>query len=175
MSPERRAVFFDRDGTLMEEEDYCSDPAQVRAIPGAAAALTRLRESGWLNIVITNQSGIGRGYFTMADYEKVNAELFRQLDHGIDATYYCPDHPDKPSTRRKPGIGMIEEAVADHGIAIDRSWMVGDKNIDIAAGKTSGCRTILVLTGYGKNHQGSGADFIARDVVEAADIILKNS
>lgn len=175
MSPERRAVFFDRDGTLMEEVDYCDDPAKVRAFHGAKDALTRLREQGWLNIIITNQSGIGRGYFTMEDYNRVNAELLRQLDQTIDASYSCPDHPDQPSTRRKPGTGMIEEAVAEHGIDTSRSWMVGDKDIDIIAGKSAGCRTILVLTGYGKKHRQAEADFIAQDVGEAAEIILKNS
>jgi D-glycero-D-manno-heptose 1,7-bisphosphate phosphatase len=175
MSPERRAVFFDRDGTLMEEEDYCKDPARVRAIPRAGEALASLRREGWLNVIITNQSGIGRGYFTMADYERVNAELFRQLGKTIDASYCCPDHPDQPSARRKPGTGMIEEAVADHNIDTSKSWMIGDKNIDVQAGRDAGCRTILVLTGYGEKHQQAGADFIARDVVEAVEIILKNS
>lgn len=175
MSPDRRAVFFDRDGTLMEEEDHCDHPSRVRAIPGAADALARLRAGGWLNVIITNQSGIGRGYFTMADYEQVNAELFRQLGQTIDAAYCCPDHPDQPSSRRKPGIGMVEEAVTEHGIAPEKSWFIGDKSIDVAAGRNAGCRTILVLTGYGKNVQDSGADFIARDVVEAVEIVLKNS
>ena len=175
MSLDRRAVFFDRDGTLMEEEDHCDHPSRVRAIPGAADALARLRGEGWLNVIITNQSGIGRGYFTMADYEQVNAELFRQLGQTIDAAYCCPDHPDQPSPRRKPGIGMVTEAVADYGIATEKSWFIGDKSIDVGAGRNSGCRTILVLTGYGKKTQDSGADFIAKDVVEAVEIILKNS
>lgn len=175
MSPDRRAVFFDRDGTLMEEEDHCDHPSRVRAIPGAAEALATLHEHGWLNVIITNQSGIGRGYFTMADYEKVNEELFRQLNHPIDAAYCCPDHPDQPSSRRKPAPGMILEAVADLAIDPANSWFVGDKNIDVAAGRAAGCRTILVLTGYGKKHQDCGADFIASNVVEAVQIILAHS
>ena len=174
MPPERRAVFFDRDGTLMQEEDYCDHPSKVHAIPGAAAALAALRERGWLAILISNQSGIGRGYFTMADYEAVNAELFRQLGGTIDAAYCCADHPDTPTPRRKPGTGMIEEAARDHHIALRESWFVGDKDIDIAAGRAAGCRTILVLTGYGEKHRGCGADFIARDAAEAIGIILAN-
>lgn len=170
----KKAVFFDRDGTLMHEEDHCDHPSRVRSIPGAGGALGRLHEKGWLNIVITNQSGIGRGYFTTADYEAVNGELFRQLGQGlIDAAYHCPDHPDQPSHRRKPGTGMIDEAVADHGIETARSWMIGDKDLDVASGRNAGCRTILVRTGYGEKHQGCGADFIARDVVEAVEHILK--
>lgn len=157
----------------MHEEDHCDHPSRVRSIPGAGEALARLHEKGWLNIVITNQSGIGRGYFTTADYEAVNGELFRQLGGGlIDAAYYCPDHPNQPSNRRKPGTGMIDEAVADHGIATGRSWMIGDKDLDVASGRNAGCRTILVLTGYGEKHRECGADFIARNVVEAVEHIL---
>lgn len=171
----RKAVFFDRDGTLMEEENYCKDPASVRAFPGAAAALAGLRANGWLNVLITNQSGIGRGYFTTVDYEAVNAELSRQLGAPLDAAYCCPDHPDIPSKRRKPGTGMIEEAVRDHGLDTRRSWFVGDKDIDILCGKAAGCRTILVLTGYGEQYRHCGAEFVAKDIAEAAQIILAES
>lgn len=167
----RRAVFFDRDGTLMREEDYCRHPSQVHAISGAAAALASLHAAGWLSIIITNQSGIGRGYFTLADYEAVNAELFRQLGQPLPA-YCCADHPDTPTPRRKPGTGMIAEAIRDHDIDPALSWMIGDKDIDITAGRAAGCRTILVLTGYGENHRTCGADFVARDVVEAIQHIL---
>lgn len=170
----RRAVFFDRDGTLMREEDYCRHPSQVHAIPGADAALAALRAAGWLAVIITNQSGIGRGYFTLADYEAVNAELFRQLGQSMPA-YCCADHPDTPTPRRKPGPGMITEALHDHAIDPALSWMIGDKDIDIAAGRAAGCRTILVLTGYGEAHRTCGADFVARDVVEAIHHILEES
>lgn len=168
----RLAVFFDRDGTLMEEVHYCSDPALVRAFPGAAEALGRLREAGWLNIVVTNQSGLASGKITLSQYRAVESELNRQLGGLVDAVYYCGDSPSAPSPRRKPGAGMIEEAVRDHGIDQSKSWMVGDKDIDIACGRTAGCRTILVRTGYGSLHAGSAPDFIARDVLEAADLIL---
>ena len=167
-----KAVFFDRDGTLMEEVHYCNDPAKVRAIPGAAAALACLRTAGWLNIVITNQSGLASGKIQPSEYEAVEAELCRQLGGLVDATYFCPDASDAPTPRRKPGIGMIEEAVRDHGIDLSQSWRVGDKNIDIACGKAAGCRTILVLTGYGESHADCGADFLVRDAAEAAELIL---
>ena len=170
--PIARAVFFDRDGTLMHEEDYCSEPARVRAIPGAGEALASLRHHGWLNIIITNQSGIGRGYFTGSDYEAVNAELSRQLGGGIDAAYHCADHPDIPTPRRKPGTGMIEEAIRDHQIDPKRSWFIGDKDIDIASGRAAGCRTILVLTGSGEKHRNCGADFVVPDVTAAISTIL---
>ena len=170
--PDRPAVFFDRDGTLMEEVDYCNDPADVRAIAGAAAGLARLRAAGWLTIIITNQSGLSSGKITQDQYEAVNAELGRQLDGLIDAVYFCPDAPAKPTHRRKPGTGMLDEATIDHGIDLARSWMVGDKDIDILCGCKAGCRTILVETGYGKNHLSAGADFIVPDATAAIEIVL---
>jgi D-glycero-D-manno-heptose 1,7-bisphosphate phosphatase len=155
----------------MREEDHCDHPSRVHAIPGAAEALAELHAQGWLSVIITNQSGIGRGYFTTADYEAVNAELFRQIG-SVDAAYCCPDHPDTPTPRRKPGTGMIDDAVRDHGIDPKQSWMVGDKDIDIACGRAAGCRTVLVLTGYGEKHRDCGADFVAKDVTEAIQHIL---
>jgi D-glycero-D-manno-heptose 1,7-bisphosphate phosphatase len=172
MQPERRAVFLDRDGTLMRETNYCGDPAMVEAFPGAAEALHCLRTAGWLTVVITNQSGIGRGYFTVANYEAVNAELFRQLDHTPDGVYFCADHPDTATPRRKPGPGMIEEAARDLGIAVGRSWMIGDKDVDVACGRAAGCRSILVLTGYGADHRACGADLVVSSLAEAAERVL---
>jgi D-glycero-D-manno-heptose 1,7-bisphosphate phosphatase len=173
MAGQNRAIFLDRDGTLMDEVEFCHDPTKVRAIPGAADGLAALRRRGWINVLITNQSGIGRGLFTVPEYQAVNAELFRQLGENIDAAYFCPDHPDHATARRKPGTGMIEEAKRDHGIAIENSWFVGDKDTDILCGKTAGCKTILVLTGYGRDHRDCGAEFVAQDIVEAAAIILR--
>ena len=173
--PKRRAIFFDRDGTLMEEVHYCNNPDDVRAIPGAAEGLRRLRAAGWLNIIITNQSGLGSGKITPAQYEAVNAELLRQLDGAIDAVYFCADPSSQPTARRKPGIGMLEEAARGQGIDLANSWMIGDKDIDVQCGRTAGCRTILVRTGYGEKHVGSGADFIAADVAEAIERIFSES
>ena len=174
-APKQRAIFLDRDGTLMDEVNFCDEPSRVRAFPGAAKCLAELHHDGWLNIIVTNQSGIGRGCFTIANYEAVNAELFRQLRGAIDAAYFSPDHPDHATHRRKPGTGMIEEASRDHGVALEKSWFVGDKDSDILCGRTAGCRTILVLTGYGRQHRDCGANFIARDIVEAAQIILRET
>jgi len=171
----QRAVFWDRDGTLMHEAGYCSDPANVQAIPDVAEALTALRTAGWLNIIITNQSGIGRGYYTHEDYEAVNRELFKQLDFIPDAVYYSPEAPEAASPRRKPGIGMLEEARDHFGIDLAQSWMVGDKPIDVAAGRTAGCRTILVLTGYGANASDCNPDYTIADASQAARIILTHS
>lgn len=168
-----RAVFWDRDGTLMEEVDYCGDPAKVAVIAGAGPAIRDLKSAGWLNVVITNQSGIGRGYFSVSDYEAVNAELIRQLGLAWDAAYFCPEAPPSPSPRRKPATGMLVEACRDHGIDPKQSWLVGDKASDIACGQRFGCRTILVLTGYGNQHTSCGADFTVADASEAARLILE--
>jgi len=169
----RPAVFFDRDGTLMEEAHYCADPALVRVFPGTAAALRQLNECGFLCVIITNQSGIGRGMFTVAQYEAVHAELLRQLGEGcIAATYMCPD---LSSPRRKPETGMVMEAVRDLGIDLSKSWFVGDKPADIECGARAGMRTILVETGYGGQYDGeSKPDFFAKDVGAAAALILEN-
>jgi D-glycero-D-manno-heptose 1,7-bisphosphate phosphatase len=168
----KRAVFLDRDGTLMEEMHFSADLSRVHAIAGAGESLALLRREGWLNVMITNQSGIARGFFTVAEYEAVNAELFRQLGGGMDAVYFCPEHPEKATARRKPGTGMIEEAKRDHQIVTEKSWFIGDKDTDVLCGRRAGCKTILVLTGYGKNHQDCAPDFVAKDIVEAARIIL---
>jgi len=173
--PETRAVFFDRDGTLMEEVDYCRDPAHVRAFPGLAAELRKLKDQGWKIIIITNQSGIGRGYFTTEEYQAVQAELERQLGGIIDATYFCPDHPDLPSTRRKPAPGMVEEAARDWDIDLAASWFVGDKSVDVDCGKAAGCRTILVLTGYGQSQaEKIQPDHITPDALAAIELILSS-
>jgi D-glycero-D-manno-heptose 1,7-bisphosphate phosphatase len=170
--PDRRAVFFDRDGTLMDEVNYCNNPIDVRAIPGAVAQLQKLRSAGWLNIIITNQSGLSSGKITMSQYIAVNAELDRQLEELIDAVYFCPDSSTRPTLRRKPSPGMLVEAARDHDIDLSKSWMIGDKNIDVQCGRAAGCRTILVRTGHGENQTGAEADFTAGNVVEAIDILF---
>jgi len=166
------ALFLDRDGTLMEEVDHCHNPAHVRAYPGAAEELARARALGWFNIIITNQSGIGRGYFTENDFLAVQKELIRQLGQVIDATYMAPDLPENPSSRRKPAPGMILEAAMEHGIDLKRSFMIGDKKLDIECGKNAGVRTILVETGYGRNLSDCSPDFKTKTVTEAIRIAL---
>jgi D-glycero-D-manno-heptose 1,7-bisphosphate phosphatase len=167
------AVFFDRDGTLMEEVNYCGDPRQVRVYRGAGETLARLRGAGYRLFVITNQSGIGRGIITEAQYCAVQQEFMRHLGDGlIDASYFCPDAPGVPSVRRKPEPGMVLDAAAEFGIDLAQSWFVGDKRADIECGRRAGTRTILVLTGYGREQQDCRPDFIAADVLEAVEKIL---
>ena len=171
----RPALFLDRDGTLMEEVDHCHDPAKVRAYPGAVEALSRARSLGWSIIIITNQSGIGRGYFSRDQFLEVQGELTRQLGGTIDATYMSPDLPDTGSLRRKPAPGMILEAAEEHGIDLARSFMVGDRNLDIECGRNAGVKTILVQTGYGLQHLDCGADYVTPTVTEAIQTALQSA
>jgi D-glycero-D-manno-heptose 1,7-bisphosphate phosphatase len=170
-----RAVFFDRDGTLMEEAHYCGDPTQVKIYPGVPDALRKLKAAGFRTFVVTNQSGIGRGLITEAQYRAVQAEFGRQIGEGLlDASYFCPDAPEVPSTRRKPEPGMLLEAAADFGIDLAASYLIGDKSADIECGRRAGARTILVHTGYGEA-QVCRPDFTAVDVVQAVEIVLERA
>ena len=167
-----RAVFFDRDGTLMEEVHYCNDPAKVRVFPGVPEALARLKRAGFAVIVISNQSGIARGLITEDQYRAVQAEFLRQAGAAlIDATYYCPDLPDAASKRRKPEPGMVLEAAAEHGIDLAASFFVGDREPDIECGRRAGTRSILVRTGYGARET-CAADWVCADAVAAVETIL---
>jgi D-glycero-D-manno-heptose 1,7-bisphosphate phosphatase len=158
----------------MEDVDYCGDPDKVKVFPKAGPALQRLKEKGYKLVIITNQSGIGRGYFSEEDYRLVEAEFLRQLGDGlIDASYYCPDLPTSSSIRRKPGPGMVFEAQLDHRIDLRRSFFVGDKASDVGCGLNAGLRTILVRTGYGDGEKNCGADWMAQDITEAVEIIIK--
>jgi D-glycero-D-manno-heptose 1,7-bisphosphate phosphatase len=169
------AVFVDRDGTVMEDCDYCSDPKDVKIFPGVPEALMRLRARGFKLIVITNQSGLGRGLITVEQYRAVEMEVLRQLDGLIEATYFCPDVPDQPSSCRKPEPGMILQAEGEHGIDLSRSFFIGDKEIDVECGRNAGVRTIRVQTGFQRDTIGSMADWIAKDLPAAAEIILKTT
>jgi D-glycero-D-manno-heptose 1,7-bisphosphate phosphatase len=167
-----RAVFLDRDGTLMEEVHYCADPGLVKLFPGVPAALRRLKDAGFWNFIVTNQSGIGRGLLTDAQYQSVQAELLRQIGPNlIDATYYCPDVPG-PSFRRKPNPGMVLEAARQYHIDLAESYFIGDKSADIECGRRAGTRTILVSTGYGKD-QACEPDFRAEGLIEAVRFVLE--
>ena len=174
---EHRAVFLDRDGTIMHDVPYCSDPAKVRVFDDVRDALNRLKNAGFKIFIITNQSGIGRGYFKQADYDAVAREVERQIGAGvIDGTYFCPDAPDAATSRRKPAPGMVLEAARDHSIDLSRSFFIGDKRIDAECGRNAGTRTVLVESGCethaDENH---GADWKAPNLLAAADIILRDA
>jgi len=167
------AVFIDRDGTIMQDADYCSDPKEVKIFPGVQEALRRLKTNGYKLVIITNQSGIGRGFFTIEQYRAVEAEVLRQLGDGlIDATYFCPDVPGQHSSCRKPAPGMILEAARSHQIDLTRSFFIGDKEIDAECGRNAGVRTIRIQTGFQRDTASSIADWIAPDLGAATKIIV---
>ena len=167
------AVFLDRDGTLMQDVDYCSDPKDVHLFPGTREALRKLKQAGYKLIIITNQSAIGRGYFNEAAYRTVEREVERQIGQDlIDATYFCPHAPGHSCECRKPRPGMILDGARDHHLDLSRSFFIGDKQSDIECGRNAGVKTILVRTGYGKETDSVLAEHVAQDLAEAADIIL---
>jgi D-glycero-D-manno-heptose 1,7-bisphosphate phosphatase len=168
------AVFLDRDGTLMRDVDYCGDPKDVHVFKGVSEALRRLKEGGYKLIVITNQSGIGRGYFNEGQYRAVEREVARQVGNDlIDATYYCPHLPSDKCSCRKPSATMVVRAARDHGLDPAQSFFIGDKQSDMECGRNAGVKTILVRTGYGKETDPGTADFVVEDLTEAANLILK--
>jgi D-glycero-D-manno-heptose 1,7-bisphosphate phosphatase len=167
------AVFLDRDGTIMRDVDYCGDPKDVDVFVGVTAALRKLKNRGYKVFIITNQSGIARGYFTKEQYHAVEREVLRQVGENlIDATYMCPDKPNSGSKRRKPSPEMILEAARDHGLDLVRSFFIGDKESDMKSGRNAGVKTILVRTGYGTETDERLADLVARDLNDAVDMIL---
>jgi len=178
MTPNRAkppAVFLDRDGTLMQDADYCSRPDQVDIFDGVPAALRQLKNAGYKIIVITNQSGIGRGFFTEKEYRAVESEVSRQLGNGlVDATYFCPDVPGQPSECRKPAPGMVLRAAREHDLDLSRSFLIGDKEIDAECAHNAGVRAIRVRTGFDKMTDGSCADWVAEDLPAAAAILLNS-
>jgi len=168
-----KTVFFDRDGTIMHDANYCSDPKDVRVFPFTAQSLRRLKAQGYKLIMVTNQSGIGRGYFTREQYNAVHAEVLRQIGESlIDATYVCPDVPGSESKCRKPAPGMILQGAREHAADLSRSIMVGDKEIDVHCGHNAGIKAIRVRTGFETNTADSSADWVAEDFAAATDIIL---
>lgn len=145
-------VFLDRDGTLNPDPGYIGRPEDFELHPGAGAALSRLNRAGARVIVVTNQSGIARGMFTLADLEAIHDKLRDLLAlHGarLDAIYHCPHHPDECCTCRKPATGMVERAIADLALDRSRMYLVGDQTSDVEMAKRLKARSIFVTTGHG--------------------------
>lgn len=173
----RRFVLLDRDGTINEEREYLSDPAQVVLLPGAATGLRQMRALGLGLVVISNQAGIGRGKFDHAALDAVNARLHELLAaEGItlDGFYVCPHAPSEGCRCRKPAPGLVEDAARDLGFDPRDSFMIGDKAIDMALGRRVGATTILARTGYGAEQQKEAAadtDYVVDDLAAAAALI----
>jgi D-glycero-D-manno-heptose 1,7-bisphosphate phosphatase len=175
----RAAVFLDRDGTVVDEADYLADPGDVRLLPGATDAIRRLRRAGLPVVLVTNQSGIARGLYGLEDYRAVQARvegLLRAEGADVDATYYCPHHPDftGPCDCRKPGPGMYRAAALDLDLAPGQSWFVGDKVTDVRPAALFGGRGILVRTGYGREEEARAPAgvVVVDDLPAAAELIL---
>jgi D-glycero-D-manno-heptose 1,7-bisphosphate phosphatase len=169
------AIFIDRDGTLIEDEDFLADPAKMRVYDFTREALKLFRDRGFLIIVITNQSGVGRGLLSESDVQSVHTALSLSLPDLIDDYYFCPHAPNDGCRCRKPELGMIEDALRDRRIDIANSWMIGDKKIDIETGFNGGMSTALVMTGYGERNVREldrMPDIVADNVLEAAREII---
>lgn len=187
----RRAVFLDRDGTLIRETHYLADPSRLALLPGAGQAVAKLRAAGFPVVVVTNQSGIARGFSTEEDLWAIHEKLGRLLArHGacLDGVYACPHHPDgtveayrKTCLCRKPGTGLFLQARDELAIQLDGSYHIGDKRADLEAAARAGLVSILVLSGYGKQEWESCLsgtdpsplpDRVAAGLSEAADWVL---
>ncbi len=166
----RPAAFFDRDGTLIVERGYLSDPADVELVPGAAEALRELRAGGYALVVVSNQSGVGRGYFTAGDVHAAMArlrEVLRAEGVELDAIYFCPHAPEAGCACRKPGTALLERASEDLVLDLTRSVMTGDKRIDAECGQRAGGRGLLLRSGYGREEEqrAAGSEGLAPDAV----------
>ncbi len=170
------AVFLDRDGLICRDVHYLRRPEDFELLPGAAEGIRRLNGLGVRVIVATNQSGIARGYFTEEDLRRIHERMERELgERGarVDAIYYCPHHPDEGCSCRKPRTGMLERAARDFGLDLRRCFIVGDRKLDLEAGKNAGCTKILVPGPETEPDTEGEADFVARDLVEAAEFIAR--
>jgi D-glycero-D-manno-heptose 1,7-bisphosphate phosphatase len=178
-----RAVFLDRDGTLIAEKHYLHKPEDVVVFPAAGPALARLQQAGFLLVIVSNQSGVGRGYFTLADVEAVNRRLFEELasyNVRFDRVYIAPEAPDQPSRGRKPSPQFLLDAQSEFDLELSRCYMIGDKLIDMQCGWNAGVGScILVRTGYGARLEREAEKELARavvasDLMAAADWILSS-
>lgn len=177
------AIFLDRDGTIIEEGNYISRPDQVVILPGAAAALQRLCRAGLKLFIVSNQSGVGRGYFSLADVQRVNEHICQEFGgKGVyfESIYIAPEAPDTPSRGRKPSPQFLYDARDEFGINLAESYMIGDKMIDLQCGWNASVRkSILVRTGYGAQTERESADnlgtaIIVDDISAAATWVLND-
>jgi D-glycero-D-manno-heptose 1,7-bisphosphate phosphatase len=184
-----KAVFLDRDGTVTEEVGYLTDLEMLRLIPGAGPAIKTLNKAGFKVVLVTNQSGVARGYFPESLVQKAHdrlAEMLGREGAALDGIYYCPHHPTAGDSEytmtcdcRKPGTGLLDKAAEDLAIDLSRSYVVGDKWSDIELAHRAGARAVLVKTGFAPGDPGNvrpehvrDPDFTAHDLVEAAEWIV---
>ena len=178
-----KAVFFDRDGTLNRDDGYTYKTQSFELLPGVIGAL-KLLKNNFKFFIVTNQSGVGRGYYTLDDVHKFNEKMVKELekhDIAIKRVYICPHHPDETCECRKPGTKYIKDAKKEFNLDLKNSWTIGDHPHDVQMGKNAGCKTVYLLTGHGEKHKkeldgkGIKPDFISKNIYEAAKFIIKNS
>jgi len=177
-----KAVFVDRDGTINVDVHYLDYPDKFEMYSGVQRGVKKLQEKGFKIIVITNQSGIARGYFTEEQLSAVHERMkqeFQKFGVTLDGIYYCPHHPDDKCKCRKPNTGLFEKAIKEHNINVKKSYMLGDKILDIGAGKKIGVKTILIPEPHvrddflsQKNEWECNPDYIADDFLDAVEWIL---
>ncbi len=171
-------VALDRDGTVIEERPYLSDPAQVMLLPNAAAGMHALRDAGLELALVTNQSGVGRGFFGLDTVHRVNERVLALLAREgvtVDAIFVCPHRPEERCACRKPGTGMLERAARTFGAAPAQAFVIGDKLCDIEMGRRAGATTFLVRTGWGQEtvaQPQARPHNVAADLLDASQMIL---
>jgi len=172
----QKVIFLDRDGTIIKEKNFIQSPQQLEFFSGSIQAIKILKNLGYKIIVVSNQSGVGRGILTEEMVKKVNHFFMRKLvekDAPVDALYYCPHHPDQNCDCRKPETGMLKKAAQEHKLNLRDAVVIGDKISDVRLGKNIGAKTILVLTGYGKSEvskikeEKDKPDFVAKNLLSA--------
>jgi D-glycero-D-manno-heptose 1,7-bisphosphate phosphatase len=172
------AAFLDRDGTLIEESEYLHEPERVRILPNAVEGMKRFQDMGYRIVLITNQPGIGVGYYSKEDFYRVNRTLFRSFSGAgvlVDKVYFCPHSKSEKCECRKPGQALVRRAAEELNLDLSKSVMIGDKTSDIETGKRAGMKTVLVRTGFGgkDGEYAATPDATADDLLDAAERILK--
>ena len=181
--PTRRAVFLDRDKTIIEDPGYINDPEMVHLLRGAGEAVRMLKQAGYLVVIVTNQSGVARGMVSEERLAEIHDRLLAELGAcgaAVDKIYYCPYHPEgiiepfvRESDLRKPAPGMLLLAAKELGIDLHDSWLVGDSARDIEAGQRAGCRTIRLTHGGETGDDEPQADITVNDILAAAELIVR--
>jgi D-glycero-D-manno-heptose 1,7-bisphosphate phosphatase len=176
-----RAVFLDRDGTIMEDANCVGKMEQIALIPGAPQALRQLQDAGYKLFIVTNQSGVGRGYFTREAVESIHAHLNEEFSRAgvhFDRYYVCPHRPEENCECRKPKAKFLFEAAREYQLDLPRCFMIGDRESDIQAGVNAGVVSILVLTGVGREtlaKQAASPSHVAETIADAAGWILRQN
>ncbi len=176
----QKAVFLDRDGTIIEEVNFLATVEETELFPFTIEALKLLRDAGFLLFITTNQSGIARGYFDANAVNAIHAKIQNELKANglrVESFHFCPHFPDAGCKCRKPNTGMIEQALENFDLDLSKSWMIGDKILDIEMGFNAGIKTALVKTGYGKEHQNEltrKPDIITENLLQAAKLVISD-